>query len=73
MEEDGCTDRGAAYIFVRNEGGADNWGPVRKLTAADAEDEDYFGCSVAISGDTVVVGAYGEDGGGQRPRRGLCL
>jgi hypothetical protein len=26
--------------------------------------EDYFGYSVAISGDTVVVGAYMEDGGG---------
>ena len=33
-----------------------------KLIASDAEDDDRFGISVAISGDTVVVGAYGDDG-----------
>ena len=54
-------------------GGADNWGEVKKLTASDAENVDYFGGSVAISGDTVVVGAYREDGAGTRPRGGLRL
>jgi hypothetical protein len=63
--EDGAgTDRGAAYIYERNQGGVDSWGEVQKLTAADAEDEDLFGFSVAISGDTVVVAAHKEDGGG---------
>jgi hypothetical protein len=63
--EDGAgTNYGAAYLFERNQGGADSWGQVKKLTASDPEDEDYFGWSVAISGDTVVVGAYVEDGGG---------
>ena len=56
--------RGAAYVFQRNQGGTDNWGQVRTLLPADAEDEDWFGVSVAISGDTVVVGADGEDGAG---------
>ena len=37
---------------------------VKKLVASDAEAADYFGYSVSISGDTVVVGAYGEDSGG---------
>jgi hypothetical protein len=37
---------------------------VTKLTGSDAEDDDYFGVSVAISRDTVVVGAHGEDGAG---------
>ena len=59
-----AADRGAAYVFERNQGGADNWGQVKKLTASDAADDDYFGYSVAISGDTVVVGAYREDGAG---------
>ena len=48
---------GAAYIFERHEGGASNWGQVKKLTAGDAAALDDFGDSVAISGDTVVVGA----------------
>ena len=29
-----------------------------KLTASDGAAGDYFGYSVAISGDTVVVGAF---------------
>ena len=67
LYEDGgglAVDRGAAYVYGRNEGGADNWGEVVILTASDAEDSDYFGCSVSIDGDYVLVGAFYEDGGG---------
>jgi hypothetical protein len=56
--------RGAAYIFYRNGGGEDNWGEVTKLTASDAAGDDYFGISVSIAGDYIIVGAYGEDGSG---------
>ena len=35
-----------------------------KLVAADAATDDYFGNSVAIDGDTIVVGAWGDDDGG---------
>ncbi len=35
-----------------------------KLTASDAAANDNFGYSVAISGDTAVVGAYHDDDGG---------
>jgi hypothetical protein len=56
--------RGAAYVFYRNQGGPDNWGQVKKLTASDAEDQDQFGISVAISGDYVIVGAQYENGAG---------
>ncbi len=55
---------GAAYVFQRDEGGADNWGEVTKLTASDAQGGDQFGANVAVSGDTAVVGASGEDAGG---------
>ena len=44
-----------------------NWGSAAqqaKIQSSDLEDYDYFGKRVAISGDTVVVGAYGEDAGG---------
>ena len=34
-----------------------------KLAASDGAVGDYFGYSVAISGDTVVIGAWGEEGG----------
>ena len=51
---------GAAYVFERNQGGADNWGQRAKLTASDRQDRDHFGYSVAISGNTVIVGANGE-------------
>ena len=53
--------KGAAYIFERNQGGAGNWGQVKKLTASDAAANDRFGWSVAIDGDTVVVGALAKD------------
>jgi hypothetical protein len=54
-------DNGSAYIFDRNQDGADNWGQVQKIVAGDAAAFDSFGRSVSISGDTVVVGAYGDD------------
>jgi hypothetical protein len=63
-KDDGGNNRGAAYIYGRDEGGADNWGEVVILTASDAEDSDYFGCSVSIDGDYVLIGALYEDGGG---------
>ncbi len=46
--------QGAAYIFVRN--GA-NWVQQAKLNAADGILGEYFGTSVNISGDNVIVGA----------------
>jgi len=52
------TDAGSAYVFVRSEG---TWTEQQKLTASDAAAEDLFGGSVAISGDTVVAGAYVDD------------
>jgi hypothetical protein len=54
---------GAAYIFGRHQGGEENWGEVRKLVASDAQPSDGFGKSVALSGDTAIAGASGEDAG----------
>jgi len=63
--EDGSgSSRGAAYIFYRNQGGVDLWGQVKKLTVTDAADNDGFGFSVALDGDTLIVGADGVNGGG---------
>ena len=60
-EDDGGTDAGAAYVFKRN---GTSWSQQDKLMAGDAQAGDRFGYSVAVSGDTVVVGAYREDSGG---------
>lgn len=56
-------DAGAAYIFERDLGGPGNWGEAAKLIAWDNSTKDYFGASVSINGNTVVVGADSEDGG----------
>ncbi|MEM7532242.1 MAG: hypothetical protein AAF639_08700 [Chloroflexota bacterium] len=57
---------GAAYVYARNYGGADQWGQIATLTASDAVmgDWDEFGKAVDISGDTIVVGAHYDDPNG---------
>ncbi len=49
--------KGAAYVFKRSLGGADNWGQAKKLTASNPANNDYFGASVALAGDYALVGA----------------
>jgi len=52
---------GSAYIFQRT---GSNWIEQVKLTASDGIDDHYFGRSVSISGDCVVIGAFGDDDNG---------
>jgi hypothetical protein len=54
----GCGNSGAVYVFTRS---GSSWTPQAYLKAANAGSSDYFGWSLALSGDTIVVGAYGED------------
>jgi hypothetical protein len=63
QEDDLVAWTGAAYVFERNQGGANNWGEVTKLTASDAGQNDRLGSAVTIDGDTLVVAAPFEDGG----------
>jgi hypothetical protein len=51
---------GAAYVFTRT---GSTWSQQAELTASDGVAGDYFGYSVATSGSTVVVGAYGKNSG----------
>jgi len=63
--DNSALDSGAAYVFTRNGAG---WSQQAFLKASNAAAVDSFGGSVAISGDTIVVGAVGEDssaGGGE--------
>ena len=57
----GLVKAGAAYIFHRDKGGNDNWGQQARLHASNPAAEDYFGQFVAIEGDYVAVGAFGDD------------
>ena len=60
VADDGAAaNAGAVYVFQRN---ANIWQQTQKITAADASAGDGFGVSVAISGDTIVAGAYLTDG-----------
>ena len=61
---------GSAYVFTRDTAGdlASNWTQVDKLTAGDGAEGDYFGSSVSIDGDTVVIGAYSDDDKGIQQR-----
>ena len=52
---------GAAYVFVRN---SSTWNEQAYIKASNTQRGDLFGGSVAISGDTAVVGAIGESGSG---------
>lgn len=62
FDDDGGNASGSAYIFV-NSGG--NWIEEDKLVAADAASDDQFGYSVAISGNSAVIGVrYDDDAGG---------
>jgi hypothetical protein len=57
--DNSASDSGAAYVFVRDGGG--NWSQQAYLKASNTEASDIFGRSVAVSGNTVVVGAPFED------------
>jgi len=54
-------DAGAAYVFAKDQGGANNWGLVKKIMAADGEDDDNLGVSVDLDGGWLVVGANKDD------------
>src|SRR5215472_6459861 len=49
---------GAAYVYVQS---GTAWSQQAKLTAAGGASGDFFGTSVALSGSTAVVGAYGKN------------
>lgn len=62
-ENDGATSAGAAYVFVRT---GTTWTQQAYLKAPSPDASDNFGNGVAVDGDTVLVGAPGDDdqGGG---------
>lgn len=60
-ETNTVSSAGSAYIYRRDQGGPENWGLIKKITASVREVDDRFGYAVSISGDYAIVGAYEED------------
>jgi hypothetical protein len=52
---------GSAYIFKWD---GTSWVELQKLAASDGAASDYFGVSVSISGDYIIVGAHADDDNG---------
>lgn len=59
-DSDGKDNNGAVYVFTKN---GDIWEQSQKILADDRESDDLFGISVAVEGNTMIVGAYREDSG----------
>ena len=57
-DDDTGSSSGSAYI-IRHDG--TSWIQEAKLTASDGMAFDYFGYSISISGNTALVGTYGDD------------
>ncbi|HEX3760051.1 MAG TPA: FG-GAP repeat protein, partial [Kofleriaceae bacterium] len=59
--DNAASGAGAVYVFTRR--GA-TWSQEAYLKASNPEKDDAFGSSISLSGDTVAVGAPGEDSAG---------
>jgi hypothetical protein len=56
--DESAPNAGAAYVFVRSGG---IWSQQAYIKASNTSVGDHFGCSVALSGATLLVGAADED------------
>jgi hypothetical protein len=53
-----ASNAGAAYLFTRSNG---SWTQLAFLKATESSGGDYYGSSVAVDGDTLMVGAIHTD------------
>ncbi|NIP15489.1 MAG: integrin [Pseudomonadales bacterium] len=58
--DNSLADAGAVYVFVRDESGV--WSQTAYIKPDEIDEGDLFGGNVTLSGNTLVVGATGEDG-----------
>ena len=62
-------DAGCVFIFERSD---DQWRLSARLVAPDAETSDYFGSSLALKGNHLAVGAWGDDDHGEKTGAVWC-
>ncbi len=53
------SNAGAAYVYVHNE--MEGWKQEAYIKSGNNESYDYFGTTISVDGDTIAVGAPGED------------
>ncbi|MCB0278999.1 MAG: hypothetical protein KDD94_05830, partial [Calditrichaeota bacterium] len=58
LEQNTIPNSGSVYLYRRNNG---NWSILKKIVANDRAEKDYFGSSVAIFDDYLIIGAEGDD------------
>ena len=68
VDASGAVGQGAAYLFTEQNTGWADTTHAAKLTSTAGMADDGFGWSVAISGNVVVVGAYGAHSSDSGPR-----
>ena len=61
-DDDNGSSSGAVYVYEKDVNGI--WGSEQKLTASDGAANDWFGWSVSISGNQLLVGAYRDEDNG---------
>lgn len=57
-DDDNGSSSGSAYVFDFN---GINWSQSQKLTASDGADSDYFGTSVSLFSNRLLIGSPGDD------------
>lgn len=57
-DDESAYDAGAVYVYHRVRG---EWAYITKLMAPDGQAGDWFGVSVALSGDQALIGAFLDD------------
>ena len=63
INEDNYAEHRITYVFVKPENGWTDMTETAKLEASDNYNFNFFGYSVDIDGDCIVVGAYGDYNG----------
>jgi hypothetical protein len=62
-DDDNGYESGSVYVF-RFDSGTGTWNEEAKLLASDGAVEDFFGCSVSLSGEIAIIGANRDDDNG---------
>ena len=60
-EPNGVRSPGAVYVYGEQGG---SWSEIARLQAENPASDDLFGASIAASGDRLIAGALGSEGGG---------
>ena len=55
------SNSGAVYIYMKDQGGSNNWGLLKKFTISNSEKNDMVGISVDMDNDYIAIGTLRGD------------